>query len=417
MLDKFFRLIYDKNMKAFSIEPSKKTKQLAKLLGGDIYIVGGFVRNALLGKKCEDEDLCSALTISDLEKKLEGSEFSLKSKNKNFGTCKIVCGDKSYDYATFRKETYDKGHCPNHVEFIKSPEEDARRRDFTINAIYYNLRTGEILDPFNGFEDLQYKKIRAINQNILKDDGVRILRMLRLAGEYRFNIEAHTLKAAQANIENIRDLSKSRIIEELRKLLLRTTNKGAVAAIKLYNHLGVWKRAGLEFSAIKPKMIGKCEVVAFGFLIDLIDTVNPASVSYFLSHLFDNAGLTKKEFSQMINIISGYYDALNHMSNKHYFFKYFDNFPEIYKILTKKSIILAQKYNFFYKYIIAHKLVIKKSDLKITEKDLKKHFPSMPEKMYDAVLMEALSDVFDGKCPNEASQLIKDIGKRHYHKF
>lgn len=404
-------------MKAFSIEPNKKTKQLAKLLGGDVYIVGGFVRNALLGRKCEDEDLCSALTLAELEKKLEGSEFSLKNKNKNFGTCKIVCGDKTYDYATFRKEEYEKGHCPEKVEFIKSPEEDALRRDFTINAIYYNLRTGEMFDPFNGYEDLQYGKIRAINQDILKDDGVRILRMLRLAGEYGFSIEAHTLKAAQSNIENIKDLSKSRILEELKKLLARTTNKGAVAAIKLYNHLGVWKRAGLEFSTLKPKMIGKCEVVALGFLIDVVDTVNPASVSYYLSHLFDNAGLTKKEFAKMINIISGYYDALNHMSNKQYFFKYFDNFPEIYKILTKKSKILAQKYNFFYKYIIAHKLVIKKSDLKITEKDLKKHFPSMPEKMYEMVLMEALSDVFDGKCQNEATQLIKDIGKRHYHKF
>lgn len=404
-------------MKAFTIEPNKKTKQLAKLLGGDIYIVGGFVRNSLLGKKCEDEDLCSALTLADLEKKLDGSEFSIKNKNKNFGTCKIVCKEKSYDYATFRKESYEKGHCPDKVEFIKSIEEDALRRDFTINAIYYNLRTGEMFDPFNGYEDLQDRKIRAINQDILKDDGVRILRMLRLAGEYGFGIESHTLKAAQSNIENIKDLSKARVIEELKKLLDRTTNKGAVAAIKLYNHLGVWKRAGLDFTTLKPRMTSKCDNLVLGFLIDVVDAANPASVSYYLSHLFDSAGLTKKELSKMLNIISGYYDALNRMSNKQYFFKYFDNFPEIYKLLTKKSKFLAQKYNFFYKYIIAHKLVIKKSDLKIAEKDLKKHFPSMPEKMYETVLMEALSDVFDGKCDNETNQLIRDIGNRHYHKF
>lgn len=404
-------------MKAFTVEPNKKTKQLAKILGGDIYIVGGFVRNALIGRKCEDEDLCSALTLNELEKKLEGSEFSLKNKNKNFGTCKIVCGSMSYDYATFRKEEYSKGHCPEQVEFIKSIDEDAKRRDFTINAIYYNLRTGELFDPFNGFEDLQDGKIRAINQEILKDDGVRILRMLRLAGEYGFSIESHTLKAAQANIENIKDLSKARIIEELKKLLQRTSNKGAVAAVKLYNRLGVWKRAGLEFSILKPRMVGKCEVVALGFLIDVVDTVNPASVSYYLSHLFESAGLTKKELSKIMNVISGYYDALNGLTNKQYFFKYFDNFPDIYKILVKKSKFLAQKYNFFYKYIISHKLVIKKSDLKITEKDLKKYFPSMPEKMYETVLVEALSDVFDGKCANETSQLVRFIGNHHYHKI
>ena len=85
--------------------------------------------------------------------------------------------------------------------------------------------------------------------------------------------------------------------------------------------------------------------------------------------------------------------------------------------MLKKSKILAQKYNFFYRYIISHKLVIKTSDLKITAKDLKKHFPSMPEKMYDSVLLEVLSDVFGGKCQNEQADLLKDIGKKHFHKF
>ena len=78
---------------------------------------------------------------------------------------------------------------------------------------------------------------------------------------------------------------------------------------------------------------------------------------------------------------------------------------------------MAQKYNFFYRYIIAHKLVIKTGDLKISVKDLKKNFPSMPEKVYDKVLMEALSDVFDGKCNNVTEDLISDIGRHHYHKF
>ena len=98
-----------------STKPSPIAKKLARTVGGDFYLVGGYVRNALLGKKCDDEDLCSALTLPMLEKKLAGSEFSLKNKNKAFGTCKIVCGDKSFDYATFRKETYSKGHCPERI--------------------------------------------------------------------------------------------------------------------------------------------------------------------------------------------------------------------------------------------------------------------------------------------------------------
>lgn len=400
-----------------TLQPTPLTKKLARLVGGDFYLVGGYVRNSLLGKKCADEDLCSALTLTILEKKLEGSEFSLKSKNKALGTCKIVCGEKSFDYATFRRETYAKGHCPQSVEFVKDLQEDALRRDFTINSIYYNINKDEIKDPFDGFSDLKNKKIRAINENVLKDDGLRILRMIRLAGEYNFSIDKQTLLAAEKNISNIKDLSKTKVAEELAKLFAKTSNKGAVKAIKLYNKLGVWKQIDCGFSYVKPNMIAKCEDKALGFAIDVVDSVQPASVSYFLYNILSNAGFTKKRFATFINVVSGYYDALNHLKNKQYFFKYFDNFPEIYKLLLKKSKILAQKYNFFYRYIISHKLVIKTSDLKITAKDLKKHFPSMPEKMYDSVLLEVLSDVFDGKCQNEQADLLKDIGKKHFHKF
>lgn len=404
-------------MNIFQITPSEKVKELASLVGGNFYLVGGWTRNALLGRECEDEDVCSALTLSELEKKLEGSEFSLKNKNKAFGTCKIVCASKSFDYATFRREASFKGHCPQEVEFISDLEEDATRRDFTINAIYYDIAEEKVIDPFGGIKDLKRKKIRAVSDHILNDDGVRILRMLRLAGEYNFSIDSQTLVWAHKNVDNVKDITKSKVTEELEKLFARTTNKGAVRAVKLYNRLGVWKRVGFEIEHIKPRMIAKCDDKLMGFIIDVVDAAQPASISYFLYNLLENSGFTKKREGQFINIVSGYYDALNHLKNKQYFFRYFDNFPQIYDVLIKKSKILAQKYQFFYKYIISHKLVIRKSDLKIGEKELKKHFPSMPEKMYDKVLMDALSDVFDGKCANTSEELLRNIGKKHYHKF
>ena len=399
------------------IKPSSAAKKLAKIVGGDFYIVGGYVRNSLLGKPCGDEDLCSALTLSMLEKKLAGSPFALKSKNAALGTCKIVCGDASFDYATFRKESYDKGHRPTSVEFVKDLSQDAKRRDFTINSIYYNINKGEIKDPFDGMDDLKRKKVRAIREDVLNDDGLRILRMIRLAGEYNFSIEKQTFFNAQKNISNIKDLTHAKFAEEVEKLFDKTTNRGAVKAIKLYNKLGVWAQITDAFDHVKPNMLAKCENKALGFAIDLVDTVQPASVSYFLSNLVAQCGIAKKRLAWFINIVSGYYDALNHLKNKQFFFKYFDNFPEIYKLLHKKSKLLAQKYNFFYRYIISHKLVIKVSDLKITAKDLKKHFPSLPAKQYDAVLLAALGDVFDGKCANTQTELLKDIGRKHYHKF
>lgn len=400
-----------------NIKPSQNVRELAKLVGTDFYIVGGFLRNKLLGRKCDDEDLCSPLTLDELEKKLEGSDFSLKMKNKNFGTCKIVCGNKSYDYATFRKETYKKGHCPDEVEFVKTIEEDVKRRDFTINSIYYNLKTQEIIDPLDGIQDLQRKLVRATSPEILQNDGLRILRMIRLACEYNFSIEKCTCKIALANINLVEDLTKSKVIEEIKKLLRQTSKKATLKSLKLYNKLGVWEKLGLPARKIKLKMVTKCNDRVFGLAIDIVDTVKPASVSYFLEHLFADTGMTKKQVAQMVNILSGYYDALNHMQNKNFFFKYFENFPSIYQILQKKSKYLAQKYNFFYKYIISHKLVISVSDLKITKRDLKKAFPSLPAKMYDKVLLEALSEVFEGKCPNTQEELLKYIGKKHYHNF
>ncbi len=404
-------------MRMLTVKPSEKLQELASIIGGDFYLVGGYVRNALLGINCDDEDVCSALTLSSLEKKLEGSEFSLKNKNKMLGTCKIVCNEKSFDYATFRKEKYGKGHCPEEVKFITDLQEDAKRRDFTINAIYYNINTEEIIDPFDGIEDLKRKKIRAINNEILNDDGLRILRMLRLAGEYNFAIDSQTLVCAQKNVDNVKDLTKAKIIEELEKLFVHTTSKGVVRSIKLYNKLGLWEKMGMSINHIRPKMIAKCEDKFMGFAIDIVDTAKPASVSYYLTNVLANAGLSKKRSSNFINVISGYYAALGRLKNKQFFFKYFDNFPQIYDVLSKKSKVLAANYNFFYRYIISHKLVIKVSDLKISEKDLKKRFPSMPEKMYEKVLMDSLSDVFDGKCANVEEDLLKNIGRKHYHKF
>ena len=400
-----------------NIKPSQNVKALAKVVGEDFYIVGGFLRNALLGRKNEDEDLCSNLTLEELEKKLNGSEFSLKSKNKNFGTCKIVSNNKTYDYACFRTETYKKGHCPESVTFVKTINEDVKRRDFTINSIYYNLKNQQIIDPLNGIADLKKKKIKATSPEILKNDGLRILRMIRLVYEYGFKIEKQTYIIAKNNTTLIKDLSKSKIVEEIKKLFNNTTARQTIKALKLYNKLGIWINTDLNTHKIKYKMVTKCEDKVLGLIIDIIDTLKPASVSYFLSKLLEDAGFTKKRLGQVINILSGYYDALNHLQNKAFFFKYFENFPEIHKILQKKSKFLAQKYNFFYKYILSHKLVIRISDLKVNKRDLKKSFPSMPEKMYEKVLLDALSEVFEGKCPNTQEEILKYIGRKNYHIF
>ena len=135
-----------------------------------------------------------------------------------------------------------------------------------------------------------------------------------------------------SNTDLIKDLSKNKVVEEIKKLLKQPSTKTALKALKLYNKLNVWNKLGLPVNKIKFKMVARCDDRALGLSIDLVDTVKPASVSYFLTQLLDDAGLTKKQLNHMINVLSGYYDALNHLQNKAYFFKYFENFPEIYKL-------------------------------------------------------------------------------------
>jgi len=127
-----------------------------------LYIVGGYVRDSYLGIQSlirDDIDLCSNVTPKQLRKMLEDTNFTVNVKNEKFGVMEIV-GKRTYEFATFRKEIYeDESHHPTSVEFINSLEEDARRRDFRINAIYYDIQTGSFIDPLGGLEDLKDRKI------------------------------------------------------------------------------------------------------------------------------------------------------------------------------------------------------------------------------------------------------------------
>ena len=160
-------------------------------------------------------------------------------------------------------------------------------------------------------------------------------------------------------------------------------------------------------------MVKKVEHKSQGFLIDVVDTVKPISISYYLNLILsEHFGLNKKMASQYINILSVYYDAVNRLQNKDYFVKYFDNFPLIYKLLVHKSKYLANKYDFFYKYIISHKLIITVKDLKVSGEDIQKYYPTVKPYRYNAILESLLSDVFEGKLDNDKKVLIKAIEQK-----
>lgn len=398
--------------------------KLSKIFPKDLYVVGGYVRNCLMGIKGGDVDLASDVDIEEITEILKANGYKVKVKNSMYNSINISKDGENYEFTSFRKDFYpDNGkHCPIKVERTSDIREDAKRRDFTINAIYYNINRDEIVDYYQGVVDAKQKILRCIGspEEVLNYDGERILRMVRIVGELGLKIDKKTLKQAFLMAKNIGDLSPSRKFAELEKIVYcdkryPEIKSDYVEALKLLNRLNVWQYFGLPFKKVKYKMVKKAEDRLLGLLIDIIDTSQPECLEAFMEEfLRKQFGFTQKQTQKVFTYISGYYNAINKMSNKDYFFKYFDDVNVIMPLLAKKSKHLMNKYMFFYKYIIRYGLTIRVSDLKINKDDIKNNFPKIDHRSYDRILEDLLSKVFDGKLPNEREALLQEIGKWNF---
>ena len=190
-----------------------------------LYIVGGFVRNKILNVPDEynlDIDICSSALPEKILKMLEKTDFEASYMNKEIGVLEIKKNIR-FEHATFRKEKYEFSgvHIPNNVEFITDINQDAIRRDFRCNAVYYDILEEEIVDPLNGFGDINNKLIQTTTdpEIIFKDDAERILRMVRFASQLGFEIEKNTYKQAVKNVSKLKFLSKTRIREEFARIV------------------------------------------------------------------------------------------------------------------------------------------------------------------------------------------------------
>ena len=183
------------------------------------YVVGGCVRDSLLGLTPHDWDLCtSALPQQGME--LFGEEKCIPTGLQH-GTVTVKQGGGLYEITTFRTEgSYTDGRHPDEVHFVPDVREDLARRDFTINAMAYNEKEG-LVDPFGGQADLQSGILRAVGvpHQRFTEDALRILRLYRFAARFGFSIDLPTAQAAQELCAHLDCVSVERIEEELAKLL------------------------------------------------------------------------------------------------------------------------------------------------------------------------------------------------------
>lgn len=192
-------------------------KQVETILGR-VYLVGGSVRDLLIGEKPKDYDFACPLHPNDIERLVRAAGKKAFITGKRYGTIGFTIGKHFVEVTTFRKETYGKTRKPS-VEFVDDITEDLSRRDFTINAVA--LRDHHYIDPFKGRNDLENHIIRTVGQPAARfnEDPLRMLRAARFAAQLGFNIEQKTAKAITKHGHKILNISRERWMQELDRLL------------------------------------------------------------------------------------------------------------------------------------------------------------------------------------------------------
>jgi|GEM_PF-385406 len=198
-------------------ESVKKIIHTLEQAGHEAYAVGGCVRDTLLGKEPDDWDI----TTSAEPEEVKGLFNRTIDTGIKHGTVTVRLDGKSFEVTTYRIDgRYEDGRHPENVTFTKSLEEDLKRRDFTINAMAYNDRTG-IVDLFGGESDLENKIIRCVGDPMerFSEDALRMMRAVRFAAKLGFSIEESTRKSITKLKDNLRKVSAERIQVELTKLI------------------------------------------------------------------------------------------------------------------------------------------------------------------------------------------------------
>ncbi|MDP3448915.1 MAG: CCA tRNA nucleotidyltransferase [Eubacteriales bacterium] len=228
----------------------------------EVFVVGGLVRNALLNLPPSDIDVCSRLTPQEIVEIMPRHNIRVIEKAAEMGTVELHFHGVIVEHTTFRREAYADGgeHRPRTVAFSESLTDDAWRRDFSVNALYANLATGEVIDPTGGIADLKRQLIRTTSadpDDILHSDALRVLRLVRFACELGFAIDEGAWAAAKRNAPKLIDIAAERRRQEFVKILLtdarypdlsRDELRSPMRGLQLLDELDVWDFLVPEFN-------------------------------------------------------------------------------------------------------------------------------------------------------------------------
>ena len=212
----------------------KKTLEILGGSGFEAWVVGGCVRDWVMGKTPDDYDVTTSALPEQTAKCFK--DYTVVETGIKHGTITVVMSGENIEITTYRVDgEYLDNRRPEKVTFTRSLEEDLARRDFTMNAMAYNPEKG-IVDLYGGQEDIKNRLIRCVGNpdKRFNEDGLRILRALRFAARTGFEIEEKTARSIRANKHLIKNLSAERVLVELKMLVM---GKNAGKVIKDYTEV------------------------------------------------------------------------------------------------------------------------------------------------------------------------------------
>ncbi len=211
------------------------------------YVVGGSVRDFLLGRETKDHDIATSANPDELCEIFTNAV----TVGKIFGVIRVPYPDQVIEVATFRQDLDYRDHRHPEKVVFSSPEDDAQRRDFTVNALFYDPKTSRILDTVEGMNALREKSICAIGNptHRFKEDALRLLRAVRFSAELNFILEEYTALAIEQHARLITKISGERVRDELTLML---TGSHPAEAFRLLSSTGLFPWVLPEISHFKP---------------------------------------------------------------------------------------------------------------------------------------------------------------------
>ncbi|HEV8633326.1 MAG TPA: HD domain-containing protein [Chloroflexota bacterium] len=261
------------------------------LAGHRVFLVGGSVRDQLLGRPLKDLDLTTDATPDRIRAVLKSTEpDGLYDVGARFGTIGAVYrlddGPIDVEITTFRTEAYEPGSRKPAVAYGTSLVEDLSRRDLTINAMARDVRTNEVIDPFEGQRDLRLRLIRAVGDPAerFREDPLRMLRAIRLAVELGFTLEPGTAGAIQERAGDLETISRERIAEELNRILV---SPEPARGLQLMADLGLMTYVVPELLPLRNTHEGRRSKDVFAHTLRVVQNAPPDLVTRWAALLHD----------------------------------------------------------------------------------------------------------------------------------